>query len=173
VAFAQIKLWRVVHDAGQEAGIAMDGALNVNIPQIVQLVIAPVFLIAGISNLLNVLTSRLARVVDRGRVVAAAMQVAEAGPAQDQWRPELSGIDRRVRLINLAITLSTVALLLVCLLICAMFVGEVARLDLSMAVVGLFVATMAALIAALLAFLAEVRTATVLLAIPTRLLLGK
>ena len=37
--------------------------------QIIQLSIAPVFLIAGIGTLLNVLTSRLARVVDRGRAI--------------------------------------------------------------------------------------------------------
>ncbi|MCU0883215.1 MAG: DUF2721 domain-containing protein [Hyphomonadaceae bacterium] len=150
----------------------MDGALNIDVPQIVQLAIAPVFLIAGIGNLLNVLTSRLARVVDRGRVVAAAMDGAVSQDERDSWRPEMAGIDRRVRLINLAITLSTVAMLLVCLLISAMFLGEIARLDFTIPVVVLFVATMIALIAALLAFLAEVRTATRLLAIPTRLLKG-
>lgn len=150
----------------------MDGAMQIDVPQIVQLAIAPVFLIAGIGNLLNVLTSRLARVVDRGRVIAAAMDDAQTPEVRENWRPEMMGIDRRVRLINLAITLSTVAMLLVCLLISAMFLGEIARLDLGFLVVGLFVATMVALIAALLAFLAEVRTATRLLAIPTRLLKG-
>jgi hypothetical protein len=144
-----------------------------DIPHIIQLAIAPVFLIAGISNLLNVLTSRLARVVDRGRVIAAAMADASSDAEKGQWREELGGIDQRMSRINLAITLSTIALLSVCLLICALFAGEVASIDLSLVVVALFVLTMAALIAGLIAFLMEIRIATNMLRIPTRLLTGR
>lgn len=144
-----------------------------DIPHIIQLAIAPVFLIAGISNLLNVLTSRLARVVDRGRVIAAAMADAPSDAEKGHWREELGGIDQRMSRINLAITLSTIALLSVCLLICALFAGEVASIDLSLVVVALFVLTMAALIAGLIAFLMEIRIATNMLRIPTRLLTGR
>ncbi len=46
----------------------MDPTLHVStIAHLIQLAIAPVFLLAGIAGLLNVLASRLARVVDRGR----------------------------------------------------------------------------------------------------------
>jgi Protein of unknown function (DUF2721) len=151
----------------------MQSPIIIDIPHIIQLAIAPVFLIAGISNLLNVLTSRLARVVDRGRVIAAAMADAPSDAEKGHWRDELGGIDQRMSRINLAITLSTIALLSVCLLICALFAGEVASLDLSLMVVGLFVLTMAALIAALIAFLMEIRIATNMLRIPTRLLTGR
>jgi hypothetical protein len=136
----------------------------IDIARIIQLAIAPVFLIAGIGNLLNVLTSRLARVVDRGRVVAAAMAETE-GEERALWQQELTRINR-------AITLSTIALLAVCLLISAMFAGEWLRIDLSGLIVALFIATMAALIAGLVSFLAEVHTATQLLRVPTRLLQG-
>ena len=46
----------------------MDQPLPVStIAHLIQLAIAPVFLLAGIAGILNVLAQRLSRVVDRGR----------------------------------------------------------------------------------------------------------
>ena len=38
-----------------------------DIPQAIQLALAPVFLLTGIAGLLNIMTGRLARIIDRGR----------------------------------------------------------------------------------------------------------
>ena len=46
-----------------------------NIAVVIQLAVAPVFLLAGIAGMLNVLSVRLGRVVDRARVVNQTMKV--------------------------------------------------------------------------------------------------
>jgi len=49
-----------------------------SIAQTIQLAIAPVFLLAGIGSILNVLAGRLARVVDRSRVLEERTPTAKA-----------------------------------------------------------------------------------------------
>ena len=145
-----------------------------DIARIIQLAVAPVFLIAGIGALLNVLTARLGRVVDRGRAVEAAL--AEDGAADrtseihKRLVAELRSIDRRLARINIAVTLSTLAELLVCLVVVTLFTGELLGADLSRIIAVQFIATMAALIAGLVFFLGEISIATRVLRVRTELL---
>ena len=128
-----------------------------DIVQIIQLSIAPVFLIAGIGTLLNVLTSRLARVVDRGRVIEQDLDSpVGSGVHTNRHLAELRVLDQRMNWIHNAITLSTTAILLVCLLIVALFSVELIAIDLSRVVAVLFIATMASLIGGLISFLIEI-----------------
>ena len=94
----------------------------------IQLAVAPVFLLSGVSAMLAVLTNRLARIIDRGRLVEAELPraVPETAPAM---RHELAVLARRARLINWAISLCTVCALLVCAVIVALFLGPFLRLD--------------------------------------------
>ena len=141
-----------------------------DIAHIIQLAVAPVFLIAGIGALLNVLTSRLGRVVDRGRVLEAELALADEEALRRRILEELKGIDRRMVRINIAVTLSTLAALLVCLVIMFLFAGELLNADLSRIIAGLFVATMGALIVGLCFFLGEISIATRMLRVKTELL---
>ena len=75
-----------------------------NIAQTIQLAIAPVFLLAGIGAILNVLAGRLARVVDRSRVLEE-LHAASTGEEHQRTVVELRIIDRRMRLANAAIAL--------------------------------------------------------------------
>lgn len=125
----------------------------------IQLSVAPVFLLSGIGVLLNVLTSRLARVVDRARPLEEQHEAADPARAAE-IRERLRWLARRARLMNAAITLGTVSALLVAVVVALLFAGAFASFDLAAAVAGLFVAAMVALIGALLAFLIEVRVAT-------------
>lgn len=125
----------------------------------IQLAIAPVFLIAGVSGLLNVLVNRLARVVDRGRTLEREIAADPQGPLRDKHIAELGLLDTRMVRINRAIMLATLAILLVCVVIVALFTGELIKADLSMLIAALFIMTMCAMIACLISFLGEIAIA--------------
>jgi hypothetical protein len=130
-----------------------------DISHIIQLAIAPVFLLAGIGALLNVMTNRLGRVVDRWRKVEGFL--ADLGDeARARHVVELAAIDKRMIRINRAVTLSTLSALLICLVIVTLFTGQLVRTDVSNVVAVLFVASMGMLIAGLAYFLSEISVAT-------------
>jgi hypothetical protein len=123
----------------------------------IQLAVAPVFLLSGIGAFLGVLTNRLARVVDRSRVLSATDGPAGAGRAPGG---ELPLLHRRIRAINRAITLCTYSALLVAGVVVALFVGALTPYSLAPAVGVLFVVAMVALIGGLTSFLQEIHIAT-------------
>ncbi len=125
----------------------------------IQLSVAPVFLLSGIGVLLGVLTNRLARVVDRARAAEASHAVADTESAAE-LRNQLRHFARRTRLMNTAITLSTVSALLVAIVVALLFGSTFIHFNLATPVALLFIGAMAALVGALVAFLMEVRIAT-------------
>ncbi|SRR5579871_908564 len=133
----------------------------------IQLAVAPVFLLSGIGVLLGVLTNRLARVVDRARPLEERHFVADASEA-DELREQLLTLARRARLMNLAITLSTISALLVSIVVALLFGSALIHFSLAVPVSGLFILAMISLIGALLAFLLEVRVATLSIRIGPR-----
>ena len=90
------------------------------IAHLIQLSIAPVFLLTGIGTLLNVLSGRLARIIDRARVLEQRLEAPETLRAAAIVN-ELNVLENRGRLIYHAIKLSTTSALLVCFLIAALF----------------------------------------------------
>jgi Protein of unknown function (DUF2721) len=136
----------------------MDGIEVVDIAHAIQLAVAPVFLFSGIGVFLGVLTNRLARIVDRARRVEEGLRQAAADAASDA-PGQLRVAARRARLINVSITLGTVAALLVALVIALLFASTFVPINLAGSVAVLFVAAMAALVGSLLSFLLEVRVA--------------
>lgn len=122
----------------------------------IELAIAPVFLIAGIGALLNVLTNRLARVVDRGRTLEREIASEADGEPREMHIAELTGLDTRMVRINRAIMLATLAALLICVVIVSLFTGEIVHVDLSNVIAVLFIAAMLALIFGLLSFMGEI-----------------
>ena len=125
----------------------------------IQLAVAPVFLLSGIGVLLGVLTNRLARVVDRARPLEERHFVADPAEAEDLKR-QLGVLARRARLMNAAITLSTISALLVAIVVALLFGSTLIHFNLALPVAGLFILAMMTLVCALLAFLLEVRVAT-------------
>ena len=145
----------------------MDGIEVVDIAHAIQLAVAPVFLFSGVGVLLGVLTNRLARVVDRARKIEESMKVADAARLEAA-REQLSVAARRARYMNVAITLSTVAALLIALVIALLFASTFVPLNLAGSVAVLFVLAMLALVCALMSFLLEVRIAIAALRIGAR-----
>jgi hypothetical protein len=126
-----------------------------DIAHVIQLAIAPVFLLTAVGTLLNVLVNRLGRSVDRRRrLVGALAQLDTANVASAQ--AELVFVQRRVRLIYTAILLAVVAALLICLLIAIAFLDALMTTDLSQVVAIFFVLAMVALIGSLTLFLREI-----------------
>jgi hypothetical protein len=125
-----------------------------DIARTIELSVAPVFLLTALGTILAVLTNRLARVVDRARVLTSLPSDAPRGSLSPE--EELSILGRRRRLVNRAITAATVAALLVCLVIMLAFLGFTLKSNFGDAMAWLFVAAMTSFIAALLFFLREI-----------------
>ncbi|HET9694012.1 MAG TPA: DUF2721 domain-containing protein [Steroidobacteraceae bacterium] len=136
----------------------MHGLEVVDIAHAIQLALAPVFLLTGIAAFLGVLTSRLARLVDRARNLEREVRQATT-PDPAEARGQLAVMARRSRFINLAITFATVSGLLIALVVALLFGSTFVPLNLAAYVAVLFVVSMAALVAAFLSFLIEVRIA--------------
>lgn len=125
------------------------------IAHVIQLSIAPVFLLTGVGTLLNVLSGRLARVVDRARVLEQLLSTSEA-PHEGATVHELRILERRGKLIYLAVTLSTTSALMVCFVIASLFASSILHYRTRVIVTGLFIAAMVTLIVGLILFLREV-----------------
>jgi hypothetical protein len=128
------------------------------IAQLIQLAIAPVFLLAGIGAILNVLAQRLARVVDRARVLEAEFNSLH-DVERDRAATELEILDRRMTVVNRAISACTASALFVCLVISILFVADLAGIEWGRPIAVLFVVAMLLLTAGLILFLYEIRLA--------------
>lgn len=131
-----------------------------DIAHAIQLAIAPVFLLTGIASLLVVLTNRLGRIIDRARLLEDKHVEADTGEHRTLLGTDLHMLKRRARYMNRAISLCTLAALLVCVLIAVLFVSEILTPNVSRLVAGLFVAIMVSLILGLVTFMREVQLAT-------------
>jgi len=131
----------------------------IDLAHLIQLSVAPVFLLTGAGTLLNVLGTRLARVVDRARVLNEKIKQLER-EQQEHLRAEFALLQTRRRLVNLAITSTTAAMLIICVLIGSMFLGFLLDLRVSGLIAMLFVLAMAGFIAGLVIFLREVLIAS-------------
>jgi len=130
-----------------------------DISRVIQLAVAPVFLITTIGTLLNALAGRMGRAVDRRRKLEELLSAFE-GETRASMERELADLAHRIRLVLWATAFAVLSGLLVCLLIGTAFLGAFVSLDLSKPVAALFVAAIAALTLCLIAFLREVFLAT-------------
>lgn len=142
------------------------------VAHVIQLSVAPVFLLTGVGAILAVMTNRLSRIIDRARVLEA--RLADASPeVAAALENDLATLAHRARLIGPAITLCTATALLVCMVIAVLFLSAFLRFDASVAVALLFVAAMFAFFLGLLWFLREIFVATRNLRIASRRVHGR
>lgn len=130
-----------------------------SIAHVIQLSIAPVFLLTAICTLLTVTTNRLSRIIDRARYLEARLENA-APESVAMIKGNLTALSNRAKLINRAITLATTAALLVCAVIAILFLGDFFGLNVMIPVAFLFIVAMLSLVVALLSFLREIFVAT-------------
>ena len=125
------------------------------IARVIQLAVAPVFLLAGIAGLLNVLSTRLGRIIDRARIVENRIPQAQNEAQRQLLHAETTALWSRIRLTNWAIRLCVTGALLISLVIVALFVGDFVTFNISVAIAVLFVAAMLLIVAGLFCLLRE------------------
>ncbi len=129
-----------------------------DIARVIQLAVAPVFLLTAIATLISAMNGRLGRIVDRRRVLLSRNS-QQAPCVQDNdlaAQEELAMLVKRSRLVYFAIFFAVLSALLVCLVVASAFIGALLATDLARMVAALFVLSMATMIAALSLFLREI-----------------
>ena len=124
------------------------------VAEIVRLALAPVFLLSGIGAFLNMLASRLSRIVDHSRDVEPRL-LASRGAEHDRWIADLKILDRRMLLISWATGLSVTSAILTCLVVVLLFAANLVRTHLGTEIAWLFMASMLSIGAAFAVFLLE------------------
>jgi hypothetical protein len=148
-------------------------AQAVDIAHLIQVALTPIFLISAIGVTLSVLTSRLARIVDRARTMEDRLLRSDYVQDSRDLHGQLKILAQRSRWINAAITLITVSALFIALVVVMLFVNAFLRWDLAVFIAAMFIMSMLTLAAALLAFLIEVRIATTTLRIGIKVASGE
>ena len=129
------------------------------VSHVIQLAVAPVFLLSGVGAILAVLINRLGRIVDRYRLLERTSPSASADE-ETLEQIEMEILARRARLIHWAISLCTVGALFICIVVATLFIGSMLHVSVSQLIALMFVAAMLSLIAGLLSFLREIALAT-------------
>ncbi len=135
----------------------------------ISLSLAPAFLLVATGSFLNVITGRLARVVDRARDLQFRHATTE-GLEHDRVVRELRRLDRRMDVINWSIALCVACGIVVCVLVAMLFVAGTGREGLAVPIAAAFSLAMLLLTAGLAAFLIEVRLAIQNIHVPMELL---
>ncbi|NKF23212.1 DUF2721 domain-containing protein [Solimonas marina] len=125
----------------------------------IQVAVAPVFLLGGVSAMLGVLTSRLGRIIDHARRLEG-QYVTAPDERLPGLRIALRNQARRANLTSYAIGFCIGCALLIASVIVVLFVGTFARWNLSIPIGVLFVASITSLICGLMCFLREIQLAT-------------
>lgn len=127
----------------------------------IQLAVAPVFLLTAVSGMIGTVAGRLARIIDRARVLEARVAHAEVlDPAMAPAYDELRRLRQRGWLVNGCIALLTFCAMLIGLTIVMLFLGETAQLNILRLATISFLAGVSCFILALLCFLTETVLAT-------------
>lgn len=135
------------------------------IAQTIQLALAPVFVLVAIGNIMNLLSARLGRVVDRSRALQDRHGRTE-GDEHDMVVREIRIIDRRIGLIGRALRLLVASGLAIGLTVALLFVEELASVALQQVAAGTFLLAVGLMMWALVLFLRETQAASSALRIP-------
>jgi hypothetical protein len=129
------------------------------VARIIQLAVTPVFLLVAIGGLLNVMSGRLGRIVDRVRALEDDVLTADEERRRDEIG-ELAVLSRRIKICHWAIALCTLSAILVCLMVVVLFLASFATMDYGLPVALLFIAVMLALTVGLGLFFVEISIST-------------
>lgn len=128
---------------------------STDVAHLIQLSVAPVFLLTGVGSILTVLINRLGRIVDRSRLLEKNLPIS-TDSERAAIHMELENLSTRATYINWSISLSVLCALLVCSLIAALFISAIVKVSMAEFVALLFIAAMFTLIGGLLCFLREI-----------------
>ena len=118
---------------------------------VIQMAVAPAFLLTGLGAILSVMGYRLARIVDRFRVLKERTNKKTL-----EINKELNSLLLRAKWTHWAIALTTTSALFICLLIAMIFIATEVSFELDQYLTILFIVAMSSLVLGLLCFLREV-----------------
>ena len=127
------------------------------VQQVVQLSLAPAFLLSGIGAIMNVIMSRMIWIAQRVEKIEDKLE-AERSPKQVR---EHGWLMRRRKLAQGAILFSTAAAVMISLVIGLLFISAYITAQIGTVIAGLWVLTMLLLVTGLAFFLLETRLAAI------------
>ena len=137
--------------------MAVPSPTNVSqVAEIIQLAVAPVFLLAGVGAFLNVCAGRLSRIVDRSRKLEPQV-LASRGEEHGRLIREIRLLDRRMGMVSRAIFLSVLSALLICAVVVLLFAAGLTGAQFGTAIALLFMASMITIGGGFAIFLVETR----------------
>jgi hypothetical protein len=137
-----------------DSGTALD-----TVAHIIQVALTPVFLLSGIATLLNVFSTRLARVADRVDAVAKELERADAAQARI-LSARLAHLHRRSLALDVAVVLGAIGGAATCGAVLAMFVGALRERTAASVLFALFGFAVICALGAIVAFTAEMLMAS-------------
>ena len=126
----------------------------------IQLAVAPVFLLTAVAAMIGTVAGRLARIIDRARLIESQIDAAPPSNPMTAAYAELSQLRSRGGLVNGCITLLTLCAILIGLTILALFLGETTEMQIPRLATISFLASVTSFLLALMCFLAETLLAT-------------
>ncbi|MFM1980490.1 MAG: hypothetical protein RLZ68_1755 [Pseudomonadota bacterium] len=129
----------------------------------IQLAVAPVFLLTAVAGMIGVVANRLARIIDRARLVEARMKHTLTTEERESDQKELGELRTRGLLANGSIGLLTLCAFLIGATIMLLFLGEAIELRVLRLPMITFLSGVASFMLALGCFMAETMIATRLL----------
>ena len=129
----------------------------------IQLAVAPVFLLTAVSGMIGVVANRLARIIDRARLLEDRMRGEQPADMKEVDWQELVGLRKRGLLANTSIALLTLCAFLIGLTIMVLFLGEAINLQCLRLSVFAFLSGVVCFLAAVGCFMVETLLATRLL----------
>lgn len=129
----------------------------------IQLAVAPVFLLTAVSGMIGTVAGRLARIIDRARLLEDRIKSAPEGDAMTPAYAELKRLRLRGWLVNGCIALLTFCAILIGITIVALFIGETTEMQILRIATVSFLSGVSCFLLALVCFLTETLLATQLL----------
>lgn len=126
----------------------------------IQLAVAPVFLLTAVSAMIGTLAHRLARIVDRARLLNGSARPGAEPAVEQRAMRELRLLRTRGWLVTLSIGLLTLCGFLIGLTILFLFLGQTMEFDSPIWAVSSFLAGVLCFLVALVLFFVETVAAT-------------
>ena len=127
-----------------------------DISHVIQLSVAPVFLLTALATMINAMNTRLGRIVDRRRLVMDRLVGNCDETRLIELEEELGLLYRRAHLAYLGVLFSVLSGLLVCLVMVGAFIGALISVELSKTIAIVFILSLCSMIVSLGMFLREV-----------------
>ncbi len=132
---------------------------------VLQTALTPAFLLVAVGSLLNILTGRLSRIIDRSRDLQDRHATTE-GPAHDRLVSELRMTEKRMRVVGGSILLGVLSAVTVCAMIGLLFLMGLSEFSMAWVVVAVFMLALVLMAGSLILFVREIYLATHAIYVP-------